>query len=87
MEDAAVERSLGEMGLVVSGKGVRPSAGGGRRRRESRAWRGGRMSNSCGGGSVEEVGVGVAVGMLWSVRVVVEVSSLFTLLCVWLLWT
>ena len=66
-------RSLGERGAVVSGDGVRPSAEGGRRRRESREWRGGRMSNNCGGGSVDGVGGVVAVGMVGSVRVVVVV--------------
>lgn len=79
MDEAAVARSLGESGLVASAEGVRPSAGGGRRRRESREWRGGRMSNTCGGGSVEEVGGVVAVGMMWSVRLVVKIFSLSTL--------
>ncbi len=36
MDEAAVARSLGDMGVVVSGEGVRPSADAGRRRRESR---------------------------------------------------
>lgn len=70
MEDAAVARSLGDSGVIVSVAGVRPSADGGRRRRESRECRGGRMSNSCAGGSV--LGAGwfvVAVGMMWNVHV------------------
>lgn len=67
MEEAAVARSLGDRGVVVSGDGVRPSADGGSRRRESREWRGGRMSNSCGGGSVSAAGgLAVAVGMVVS---------------------
>lgn len=64
MAEAAVARSLGESGVVVSGVGVRPSVEGGRRRRERREWRGGRMSKSWGGGSV----LVDDVGMMWSVR-------------------
>lgn len=69
-EDAAVARSLGDSGVIVSVAGVRPSVDGGRRRRESRECRGGRMSNSCAGGSV--LGTGwfvVAVGMMCDVNV------------------
>ena len=68
MEDAAVARSLGERGVLASGEGVRPSVEGGRRRRARREWRGGRMSNSCGGGRVSEVGGVVAVGMMGSFK-------------------
>ncbi len=68
MDEAAVVRSLGDMGVVASDEGVRPSAEGGRRRRERREWRGGRMSKSWGGGRVEGVDGLVAVGIMWSVR-------------------
>ena len=65
MEEAAVARSLGDKGVFVSDDGVRPSADGGRRRRESREWRGGRISNNCGGGSVSVAGaLVIAVGMI-----------------------
>ena len=69
MDDAAVARSLGDKGAIVSGEGVVPSREGGSRRRERRAWRGGRMSKSCGGGSVEEGGGDVAVGMMCTAEV------------------
>lgn len=61
-DEAAVARSLGDMGVVVSGEGVRGSTRGeeGRRRRVRREWRGGRRSKSWGGGR----GVVVAVGMV-----------------------
>ena len=69
MEDAAVARSLGDSGVVLSGVGVRPSVEGGSRRRERREWRGGRMSKSWGGGSVlGGWGLVDGVGMMWSVR-------------------
>lgn len=69
MDDAAVARSLGDMGAIVSGEGVVPSREGGSTRRERRAWRGGRMSKSCGGGSVEEGGGDVAVGIMCTAEV------------------
>ena len=72
MGDAAVARSLGDSGVVLSGVGVRPSVEGGRRRRrrERREWRGGRMSKSWGGGSVLGGWGSVdGVGMMWSVKV------------------
>lgn len=56
MDDAAVARSLGDRGAVVSGEGVVPSREGGRSRRERRVWRGGRMSKSWGGGRGEGEG-------------------------------
>lgn len=70
MEEAAVARSLGDSGVIVSVAGVRPSADGGRSRRDSRECRGGRMSNSCAGGSVLRTGwFVVAVGMMCNVNV------------------
>lgn len=71
MDDAAVARSLGERGAVavVSGEGVVPSRECGRRRRERRAWRGGRMSKRWGGGRVEGGGGDVAVGMMGTAEV------------------
>lgn len=75
-------RSLGKSGTVAalvgwgeevaSGEEVAGALAAGRSRRESRAWRGGRMSNVEGGGrggwevvGVIPPGVGAAEGMVW----------------------
>lgn len=65
---------------MVSGEGVEGSVGDGKRRRERRAWRGGRMSKIWGGGraglvvAVEEGGI-VAMGILARDSVVVGRGS------------
>lgn len=53
------------MDVAVSGEGVNESVGSrGRRRRERRAWRGGRRSNVWGGGRVVPTGVELGVGVV-----------------------